>query len=90
MKIIPAPARVELSGMSFQIKYPSTVAQITPEYLNGATRAASPYRNVCIIRKCAQLINNPLKANQPQSIIGTDFHINGVVAKPARETPNEL
>ena len=73
--------------MSPHIKYPNKPAQITPEYLKGATRVASPYRNVSIIRKCAKPTKSPLIANNPQSTSETDTHMNGIVTKLARMTP---
>ena len=78
---------VAVSGMSPHMKYPNKPAQITPEYLKGATSVASPYRKVSIIRKCAEPTNKRLKTNHPQSTIGTGFHMNGIVAELAKMTP---
>ena len=81
------PIIVATSGRSPQMIYPKRPAQITPEYLKGATSEASPYRKVSIIKKCAHPINNPLKANQPQSANGTGVHTNLIVIKLAIMTP---
>ena len=87
---MPIPVIVDGSGISPQIKYPKIPAQITPEYLNGATNAASPYRNVSIIRKCALPIKSPLKQKNNQSKNGTDVHVKGSVAQPVTVTPTDV
>ena len=84
------PIIVDESGICPQIKYPKIPAQIMPEYLKGATRVASPYRNVSINRKCALPIKNPLKPNNSQSKTGTNVHVNGSDAKPVAVTPIEV
>ena len=72
------------------MKYPKIAAQTAPEYLKGATSAASPYRNVSIIRKCALPIKNPFTANQPQSAKGTGCHTNGEITMLANTTPSDV
>ena len=90
MITMPLPTIVHNSGICPQIKYPKIPAQIIPEYLKGATKAASPYRNVSISRKCALPIKSPLKLNKSQSRTGTDVHVKGSDAKPVAVTPIDV